>query len=161
MAEWIKAVTDPLKAASDLAQGLMDLRDITKLGSVVIKLNAEIIAAQRGALTAQQNEATMAEEIRGLKAKIVSFEDWDRKKERYELKEHGERKALAYALKEGVQPTEQAHSICPDCYEKRERTIVQEERYEHGRSAALVCNVCGWKGYTWGHAPSPAPSRRR
>lgn len=49
MASWTKAITDPLNAASDLAQGLMSLRDITKLGGVVVQLNAQIIAAQRGA----------------------------------------------------------------------------------------------------------------
>ena len=86
LASWTKAITDPLKAASDLAQGMLDLRDTVKLGSLVIKLNAEILSAQRGALAASQSEAEMAEEARALKTKIASFEDWERQKERYELK---------------------------------------------------------------------------
>lgn len=160
MASWVQAVTDPLKAAGDLAQGLMDLRDITKLGGVVVKLNAEIIAAQRGALTAQQNEAAMADEIRQLKAEIVRFEDWDSRKQRYELKDHGNGVA-AYALKEGVQPPEMAHSACPDCYEERKRTILQTESYDVGRAQALVCQVCGWQGFIRGHATSSSGRRRK
>jgi hypothetical protein len=161
MASWTKAITDPLNAASDLAQGMMKLRDLTQLGGVVVKLNAEILAAQRGALTAQQNEAAMAEEIRELKAEIIRFEEWEAQKQRYELKEQGEAKVLAYSLKEGMEPAELPHSICPDCYQQRKRSILQTESYDIGRARALVCQGCGWQGFIVGHATSSAGRRRR
>jgi hypothetical protein len=160
MASWTKAITGPLNAASELAQGMMKLRDLTQLGGVVVKLNAEIMSAQRGALTAQQNEAAMAEEIRELKAEIIRFETWDRDKQRYELKEHGEGRAKAYALKENVEPPELPHSICPDCYQQRKPSILQTESYDIGRARALVCQVCGWQGFIVGHATSSAGRRR-
>ncbi len=158
MASWTKAITDPLKAASDLAQGMLDLRDLTKLGSVVVKLNAEILAAQRGALTAQQNEADMAEEIRALKAEVAAFNDWETEKKRYELKEiKGFWKATVYALKEGVEPVETPHYICPDCYQGRQKRILQE--CHHGSAQGLTCNHCGW--VTGLQGQPPPPQRRR
>jgi hypothetical protein len=163
MANWTKAITDPLDAASDIAKGMLDLRDTVKLGSLVIKLNAEIIAAQRGTLTASKSEAQMAEEIGTLKAEIARFETWDSDKQRYELKLHGEDGsggALAYALKEGVQPPEHPHSICPDCYEQRKRSILQTEHYDGGRAIALVCQACYWRGFTWGNATTGTGRRR-
>jgi hypothetical protein len=161
MASWTKAITDPLKAASDLAQGMMELRDLTKLGGIVVKLNAEIVAAQRGALTAQQNEAELAEEVRALKAEIVRFEDWEAQKQRYVLKKQGDSAVLAYSLKEGIDPAEEPHSICPDCYQQRKPSILQTESYDIGRAQALVCQACEWQGFIVGHATSSTGRRRR
>jgi ribosomal protein S9 len=161
MASWTKAITDPLKAASDIAQGMIDLRDTVKLGGLVIKLNAEILAAQRGALAASHSEAEMAEEVRALKAEIARFDTWERDKQRYELKEHGSNRAKAYALKEGVEPAETAHSACPDCYQQRQISIVQEIRKVPGMSVALECHVCGWEAYTEGQWRAEFGTKKR
>jgi hypothetical protein len=141
MTSWVKAVTDPLKAAGDLAQGLMDLRDITKLGGVVVKLNAEIIAAQRGALTAQQNEATMAEEIRGLKAKIVGLETWETEKQRYELQQRPPG-AFVYALKSGMTNGEPSHDLCQTCYQRGKKSILQGTPETNMRYRVHLCPEC-------------------
>jgi hypothetical protein len=153
MASWTTAITDPLKAAYDLAQGMLDLRDTVKLGGLVIQLNAQILAAQRGALAASQSEAEMAEEIRSLKTKIAGFEDWDRQKERYELKEiEGFWKLLVYELKDGVNPPEQKHYACPDCYQNRKKSILQQ--HNEGSGSGLICRQCGWKGWLQGRPPA-------
>lgn len=152
MASWTKAITDPLKAASDLAQGMLDLRDTVKLGSLVIKLNAEILSAQRGALAASQSEAEMAEEARALKTKIASFEDWERQKERYELKRiKGYWELLVYELKDGVNSPEEKHYACPDCYTNRKKSILQN--HAQGSGQGLICRQCGWKGWLQGRPP--------
>lgn len=152
MADWLKAVTDPLKAASDLAQGLMDLRDVTKLGGVVVKLNAEIISAQRGALSAQQNEATMAEKIRELEAKIVSFENWDAEQKRYELQKLPPG-VFVYALKADMAGSEPPHQICQTCYQRGKKSILQSDEPGNGIHH-LTCTECKTE-LTVGHFSPP------
>lgn len=140
MASWTKAITDPLNAASDLAQGLMKLRDLTQLGGVVVKLNAEILAAQRGALTAQQNEATMAEEIRELKAQIVSFETWDTEKKRYQLQELPPG-VFVYTLKPEMAAGEPSHRICETCYQRGKKSILHAGEPGNGLQD-FKCHEC-------------------
>ena len=142
MATWTKAITDPLNAASDLAQGLMSLRDITKLGGVVVQLNAQIIAAQRGALTAQQNETEMAEKIGELKKEIVGFETWNEEKQRYEFK-NAVGNALVYMLKKDARGTEPPHWVCAHCYGNRQAEVLQYEGIIQGqRGHRWSCPSC-------------------
>lgn len=144
MASWVKAITDPLKAAGDLAQGMMDLRDTVKLGSLVIKLNAEILAAQRGALAASQSEAEMAEEIRSLKAQIIGFEAWETEKQRYELQQRAPG-AHVYALKPSMAAGEPIHLICATCYQNRKKSILQATPDTHMRYRVHICPQCQTK----------------
>jgi hypothetical protein len=74
MSTWISAITSPLKTAGEIAQGLVNVRDQIKLGDTVIKLQAQILAAQQGASAAQAHETEMAEEIRGLKTRVAELE---------------------------------------------------------------------------------------
>jgi hypothetical protein len=140
-----------------MARGMKDMND-----SVV--RNEAVFAMTEKLLDAQQEYAALAQKVGELEAKLAAYETWEREKERYELKEHGSRGALAYALKEGVQPSEPAHSICPDCYQSRKKSILQNERFATGAAEALICKVCGWDGYTRGFRMpdhSGKPTKRR
>lgn len=156
MASWTKAITDPLKAASDLAQGMMDLRDTVKLGSVVIKLNAEILAAQRGALAASQSEAEMVEEIRALKAQVVSFETWETEKKRYQLHELPPG-VFVYTLKQDMAGDEPMHHICQTCYQHGKKSILHATEPTNGMHH-LNCKACG-ADLRVGHFSAPALAR--
>ena len=101
MAGWVDAIMLPLNAAGDVAKGLVDIRDTAKFKDAVIKLQAQILSAQQGALTAQARETQMAEEIRALKAHVAEIEAWAAQKERYELKELRPG-VFVYALKSGM-----------------------------------------------------------
>ena len=81
----IESITSPLKAASDIASGLINLRDTIKFGEAVTNLLGQIVAAEQGALAAQQRETQMADEIRGLRESLDQLKRWEVVKAQYEL----------------------------------------------------------------------------
>ena len=118
MPAWLDNIMSPLNAAGEGLQKLIETRDLVKFGDEFRKLLAEVLAAQRGALTAQTNEFALLEQINDLKKEIARFETWDNEKTRYELKAFGTG-AFAYALKTEAQQGEPMHQICPTCYANR------------------------------------------
>jgi hypothetical protein len=131
-------------AMLNAAKALRDMDNAVSRNSAIIDLQGQILAAQ-------EDYAKLRETVGKLENQLAGFETWESEKQRYVLKEHGERLALAYALKEGVEPPEHPHSICPDCYQQRKRSILQTVHHLVGHSNSLVCHVCGWEAYTRGH----------
>ena len=124
MAAWIDAITSPLKAAGEMAQGLVEIRDTVKFGDAVIKLQAQIMSAQQGAMAAQMDQASLLEEIRTLKTKVTELEGWEAEKKRYERKNIGFG-AFAYVLKPDERGAEPPHWICTNCYEHKHIATLQ------------------------------------
>ena len=124
-----------------------------------VSRNEAVIDLQGQILTAQENYTTLLGKVRDLETKLAAFENWETQKQRYELKEvKGFHTATVYVLKEGVQPPELPHSICPDCYESRQKRILQA--CHSGGAQGLTCNECGWIAWLQGHPPAHNPKRR-
>ncbi len=141
MTSWIDSITNPLKAAGEAAQKLIELRDTAKFGDALIELQAQIIAAQQGALAAQAREAAMTEEIRDLKARMAELEAWDAEKQRYKLHDFGG-ETFAYILKKEESNGEPMHRICAHCYQKGHRSILQFH-FRNGYSRDVYdCPAC-------------------
>ncbi len=141
MANLIDSITNPLKTAGETAQKLIDLRDTAKFGNAVIELQAQIMAAQQGALAAHQREAAMAEEIRGLKTRMAELEAWDAEKQRYQLTDFGG-ETFAYLLKPDVSGAEPPHRICADCYQKGHKSILQFQHRTATEQDLYFCPAC-------------------
>lgn len=135
------------------ARALKDLNDAVVRNQASIDLQGQIMAAQ-------ESYAKLLEKVRELEATVASFADWESTKKRYELKDVGAA-IFAYALRDGVDPPEPAHSICPDCYQQKRASILQRHEYDAGTAIALVCQVCDWHGYIHGQVPPNNPRRRR
>ena len=154
MANFLSAVLDPLKSAGDTAKALVEIRDTAKFGSAIIELQAQILAAQHGALAAQEREATMAEEIRRLKEKMAKLEAWDTEKQRYQLTDFGGG-TFAYLLKPDVGSSEPEHRICPACYQKGEKSILQFLHIVSTKQEKFTCPCCKTEFYFGATPPSP------
>jgi len=147
------------KAMFDLAKGLKDINDATIRNGAVIELQEQI-------LSAQQEQATLIERIRSLETEVASFEEWDAEKRRYELKQLGPQGVSAYAVKKEAQGAEPEHWICPDCYENRHKSILQQVTRYPGAADVRLCQRCGWEIYAAGgwrpeHVGSRSASRRK
>ena len=140
-ASWINSITGPLKAAGEMAQGLVEIRDTVKFGDAIIKLQAQIMTAQQGALAAQEHEASMAEEIRSLKGRVDDLEAWDIEKQRYHLTKLPPG-AFVYALEDEESGTEPLHYLCTNCFENQKKSILQSEGPDSGVEK-FRCNTCG------------------
>jgi hypothetical protein len=146
----IAALAGSLKTAGDMAKAMVGLRDAQVFQSKAIELQGAILGAQSDAMAAMTAHSDLIEKVRTLEAEVARFETWERDKQRYELKEHGDNRVKAYALKDGVEPSEVPHSVCPDCYQQRKISIVQETMKVPGMARILGCHACGWEAYTVG-----------
>lgn len=55
-----------------------------------------------------------------------------------------------YRLKEGMENGEPAHWICPNCYERGEKSLLKQEILPVGHAHLLVCHPCGFDVVTQG-----------
>lgn len=129
------------------ARALKDINDAVVRNSASIELLQKI-------LDAREAYSALLDKVGELEAEIRAYETWESEKQRYELTEHGHSKAKAYSLKEGVEPPELPHSICPDCYGNRKKSLLQTQHMDVGRVVLLACQVCGWQAATHGHLPA-------
>jgi hypothetical protein len=140
MSAWLDAIMSPLNAAGQGLEKLIETRDLVKFGDELRKLHAEILAAQRGTMTAQANEATLLEQVRELKKRVTDLEAWEREKERFALIALAPN-VVAYSVKEAARGAEPPHLICANCYNGGKKSFLNQivsgaylDRYK--------CNAC-------------------
>ena len=136
-----------LKTALDLVKGLQAASTKAEINDVKIALQERIWEAREALAAAQDTQASSLARIRDLEQKVVSFEDWEREKQRYQLKavDSG---AFAYMHKPGMEDGEPPHWLCTDCFGRRQKSILQTRGQIHavgggrGSHASWVCNAC-------------------
>ncbi|MPY74477.1 MAG: hypothetical protein GEU87_09455 [Alphaproteobacteria bacterium] len=157
----IAAAVSGLNTAREMTQALIGVRDAAVLNDKVIELQSVILAAQGNALTAQSEQFALLQQVRELEEQMARMETWDAEKEKYELKDVRSG-VFAYARKEGMEPAEPPHHICADCYQNRQKSVLQKVTRMPGRAHVLVCQQCGSEIYTSGHwQPEHGGGRRR
>src|SRR5687767_4033848 len=114
-----------LKTASEIAQALVGMKVSAEVNAKAIELQSIVMAAQSSAIAAQSQQFTMLEEIRALKEQVARAKAWEEEQQRYHLKKLPSG-ALAYFLKGERANGEPPHSICTTCYNKGQKTVMQE-----------------------------------
>jgi hypothetical protein len=131
-----------LKSAFDMAKALKDIDNAASRNAAVIELQEKI-------LTAQAEQAALLSRVSELEAKVAGFEKWETEKERYRLTDFGGN-SFAHALKPEAANGEPPHRICANCYEKRQKGILQFKfRNARGRES-WKCMSCD-KEFDFGH----------
>jgi len=125
-----------LKTAADIAKTLIGLRDEEKIRDKVIELQSAILSAQSDALNAQAEQQQLSQKIASLDAEIVKLNAWETEKQRYRLREIHQN-SFVYELKVEAANGEPIHRICPTCFERGNKTILQGEN-----SDFLICPAC-------------------
>ncbi len=144
----ISAGLQSLKAAFDIGKALTNLSISAEIKSRIIEMNGKILAAQESAIASRDYQSALLKQIGDLEKHIAELEAWDAEKQKYELINIRDEKttknfgpAFARALKADAGTSEPSHLVCPDCYEKREKTILQEES-RAGNIRVLFCQRC-------------------
>lgn len=135
----IQGTVAGLKAASDIAKGLLELKSISDVQTKVIELQSAILDAQSSALSANAEQSSMVEKIRTLKEEISSIKKWEEEKKRYALVNPWPG-FVAYALKKECSNSEPPHLICTKCYEDGRKSILNPKK--NPNHALLYCPVC-------------------
>jgi hypothetical protein len=116
----LAAALPSLKAAKDIAEAMIGLRDSAAFQAKLIEFQSKLIDANNASFVAQDERATLLERIRDLEEKVAGFETWDAEKNRYELKEFG-RGAFAYTLKPEAQGAAPPQEIDPPDSARKQR----------------------------------------
>ncbi len=138
----IAGVATSLRSAVEITKAMVDVRDATLIQTKTFELTREIMAAQSYALEAMATQSDLLTIKRELEEKISNMETWNTEKDRYKLK-NIQPGVTVYALKEGMESGEEHHYLCPTCYNRRQKSILQKEVYSSGRIVMQVCHQCG------------------
>ena len=122
----IAAALSSFSALKDIAQAIVSLHDAQALQAKVLEFNRQLIDAQTKILAVNEERSALIEEIHQLKKQVADLEAWETEKQRYELKSIGAG-SFARALKPETQGSETPHYICANCYENRQKSILQPE----------------------------------
>lgn len=142
MVDGISSALTALKTAFDIAKGIKDLDNQAALNSAVIDLQQSILSAQQSALEAQEANAAMKSEIDNLEAQLQHLTAWQAEAEDYELTQI-DRSVYAYMRKEDLASDEPRVWLCPSCFERGIKGILQvKTRTPDRQFNVLQCTEC-------------------
>ncbi len=123
-------MADPLSALLAAIPGLAKAGAEIAASADANQRNAQLIEFQKSLINAnyliasvQAQNASLAQEKNDLKQEIVRFENWQAESARYQLHKI-ESGIVTYALREAMANGEPPHWLCPSCYGKREKSIL-------------------------------------
>jgi len=131
-----------LKAAKDIAQAMVGLRDAQTFQEKLIEFQSRILDAQSSAFAAQEERTTLIERVRELERQVADFETWKTEKQRYELVDIGGG-TFAYIVKAAMRGTEPPHYVCTNCFHDGKAAILQHVRANIGH--VIACPSCKTK----------------
>jgi len=134
----IAAALSSLKAAKDIAEAMVSLRDTAAFQSKLIEFQSKIIDANNAAFAAQDERASLLEHIRELEKQVTDLKAWEAEKHRYQMEQVWPG-ATTYVLKAEAQGTEPIHWLCANCYQAGKKSILQL-----GTKFMLAGRVKGW-----------------
>jgi hypothetical protein len=121
----IGGVAVSLSHLANITKAMIGLRDQALIQEKVIELQGAILDAQSGVFAANDERASLIEQVTKLESEIANLKAWETEKQRYHLKKVSELNSTAYVLKPEAQGAEPPHCICPACYEHGKKGILQ------------------------------------
>jgi hypothetical protein len=143
----IALVGQAIKTAGTVVETTSDHKTkeaIAGLQNGILDLQAKVYAAQ-----AKYQE--LADAKREAEEKLRAIEKWESEAARYQLTELAPG-ILVYALRTDQLRGEPIHYICPHCFERKQKSILQRPSTDHTN---YVCHECKFDAH-----PTPAPSPR-
>lgn len=140
----IAAAYTGLKTAYDLTTSFLKLKLSAETQSKVIELQGVIVAAQQDAFVAQTAQTALLKRVDELEQQIAEFEAWEAEKQRYQLTDFGGG-TFAYVLKADMTYGEPIHKVCPTCFQKGHKSILQSLGPNAFRQEMCVCTTCETK----------------
>ena len=128
------------KTAYVIAKGIYSLKSDVDRNESISKIIDILVSVQTNALSVNAIAQKLQEEKRHLEQKIVEFEKWSETESQYELKEIATG-VFVYCCKPTDKTSEPMHWLCANCYNKRQKSILQ--RRTHGPGGIhYICNTC-------------------
>lgn len=130
MMDFIGGALAYAQAASQIAQGLLSLKTDAAVSAKALELNRVLIELTEQIFASQAQIAALLGRESELKAEVARLKDWSHDKERYELCMIAPG-TFAYRVQQGMQGAEPMHYLCPHCYQKHVKSILQGGIKDH------------------------------
>lgn len=140
----IGAALGALKAAKDIAESMIGLRDAAAFQGKMLEFQSKIIDANNAAFAAQDERSALLEEIGELKKQVAEFEAWESEKQRYQLHKIAPG-SYAYLLKRPMANGEPCHALCTSCYDKGIKSTLQSNGSPFINKHLISCPTCRMK----------------
>lgn len=156
-------MTDPISALLAAIPGLAKAGVDIASASDEKQRNAQLIEFQKSIINAnaliasvQVQNASLLQDKNNLEQEIVRFENWKGESARYQLHQI-ERGIVTYALKESMANGEPPHWLCPACYAKRQKSLLNRIGKTNTMDHHYKC-LCGYELVIFNkHAPEYVP----
>ena len=140
---------DPISAFGEVLKIVKDLASSKGKGesdSRLRELHEAVVNGMGLLASAELEKTTLIKRNAELEAKLVSKEEWRAEKIRYALITPW-RGGIAYALREIESKGEPAHWICPQCYERGEKShlTAYQDRTINPMPLIVKCGVCSFQ----------------
>ena len=152
-----------LKVATDIAKSIFEIKSTTatesqntEIRSKIIELQTALMGAQNSALSATTAQLELTEKVRKLEEQLKAANEWGGQESRYSLVCPWRSSAKVYALKESVSEGESPHFLCPNCFHRKQKAILNP-MYQDGEVLS-ACSSCAARintGYRGRDAGSP------
>jgi hypothetical protein len=152
------AITSPLKAASDAAEKILQVKGILEFGDEIRELHANVVASLKAARIAELEQTSMQQEILALKREVTELKASKTKLERYELKRLPPG-VFVYVLKEAEKGPEAQPYACVKCFGDGKIMPLQSILIHNGIET-LRCSYCDFTVKT-GHFVAPRQTQAR
>ncbi len=123
-----------IKSAIDILKSLKDGDTAAKVGAVALDLQQKLSAALK-------DYDALAQSKRALEAELADIKDWQREKQRYELKTVGTG-VVGYMLKPAERGVAAPHWVCPTCFDNRKKSYLQFSTQMSGGMNVYRCTGC-------------------
>lgn len=143
----IAAGLSSLKAAADLIKSLNATSTQAVINEVKIGLQERVFEAREALATAQAAQAVALQRIHDLEQEIVQLKDWEREKQRYQLRAV-DTGAFAFMPKPGMENSEPPHWLCANCFHRHQKSFLQfkgpDTNPRGGRTGYVIygCDAC-------------------
>ena len=140
IAEIAAAITS-VRASLDIVKAMAGLRDDEAFRTKSIELHTTILEALEKSIEAREAYSAQLDRICKLEEEVTGLKAWGAEKEKYELKTVGY-SSMAYMLKPDARGPEPPHWLCPNCYQKGQKSFFQPNGERRGRDSVFVCIGC-------------------
>jgi hypothetical protein len=123
----LAAIPGLAKAGADIASA----SDEAKRNAQLIEFQKALINANALIASVQQQNASLLREKDDLEKRIIQLENWKTERDRYSMVTVFEA-ATVYSLKESVSNGEPPHYICPVCFQRGHKTLLQPKKASTG-----------------------------
>src|ERR1035441_8901203 len=127
----IASFVTALGHATNILKAAIDARDESKRREALSELTGAMTEVNARQLAVQQNQLALLQENEALKKQIAAYDEWEKQKKCYSLRTVGSG-GFVYAFNPAEQTSDPPHWLCPNCYERRDKSILQFAAMETG-----------------------------